>query len=139
MFEILGQLSGGVVGLQLSGRRLQEDRDSFLPELEALLEEYGGTRCLIELVNCEGVDSCLNWDRLKRDANNINQVEYCAVVGGSLCEPWARQLGTELFHNAQYKYFDTSQISKGEISKAWKWVTRGIHIAPSPLEPAGMA
>ena len=134
MFEILGQLSGGVVGLQLSGRLLQKNRDSFLPELETLLEEHGGTRCLIELVDCEGVDSRLPWDRLEQGANNINQVEYCAVVGGSWCEPWARQLGTELFHNAQYKYFDTS-----EISKAWKWVTRGIHIAPAPLEPAGTA
>ena len=81
MFEKSDRSSGKVIGLKLSGKLLHEDYQQFIPKLEALIEEHGSIRCLVEMTEFHGFELRALWDELKFDTTHASKIERCAVVG----------------------------------------------------------
>jgi len=126
MFQMLDQSSGKVIGLRLSGKLLHEDYQQFIPKLEALIQEHGSIRCLIEMTEFHGFELRALWDEIKFDTTHATRIERCAVVGNKTWERWATNLCKPLFFKATIQYFDASKLDE-----AWEWINEGTE-APAP-------
>ena len=97
MIELLGQSSGKVFGMKVSGKLLHEDYQQFVPTLEKLIEEHGAVRCLIEMADLQGIELRALWDEIKFDVCHARQIERCAVIGDRAWEAWMTRLSRPIF------------------------------------------
>lgn len=121
MFQVLDRTGGKVIGMKVSGKLLHQDYQQFIPRLEALIEEHGSIRCLMEMTEFEGFELRALWDELKFDTTHASKIERCAVVGNKRWERWATNLSKPLFYRAPVRYFDSS-----DLEEAWDWIYQGI-------------
>jgi hypothetical protein len=121
MIDVMSRSAGKVVGLRVSGKLLHEDYAAFLPKVEALIEQYGCVRCLVEMTGFEGMELRAFWDEVKFDVRHSRQIERCAVVGDKTWESWMTRLSRPLFPNADMRFFEPAAIDQ-----AWTWVEEGL-------------
>ena len=121
MFEILNDGLKEVFAMRVSGKLLHRDYEQFVPMLENLIKERGSVRCLIEMVDFQGIEMRALWDEIKFDVQHARQIERCAVVGDRSWESWMTKLSKLIFLNAQVRYFDVS-----ESAQAREWIKEGL-------------
>jgi hypothetical protein len=120
MIEILDQSSENVFGMRISGKVLHEDYEKFVPMLEKLIEKHGRVRCLIEMIDFQGVGLRALWDEIKFDVRHARRIERCAVVGDKAWEAWMTKLSRLIFVNATLRYFDVA-----DRETAREWINQG--------------
>ena len=64
MLKILDQSSKKALGVQLNGKVLHKDYETFIPMLEKMIADNGSARCLVELVDFGGFELRTLWDEL---------------------------------------------------------------------------
>jgi hypothetical protein len=121
MIEVLGEGSGKVFGMRVSGKLLHQDYQQFVPRLEKLIEEHGSIRCLVEMLDLHGIALRALWDEIKFDVRHVRQIERCAVVGDRAWEAWMTRLSRPIFSNAAIRFFDVT-----ERDRAWEWIREGL-------------
>jgi hypothetical protein len=120
MIEVLSRGSGKVFGMRVSGKILHQDYQQFVPMLEKLIEEHGSIRCLVEMTDLHGIELRALWDEIKFDVRHSRQIERCAVVGDRAWEAWMTKLSRPIFFNAEIRFFDLVDRTKG-----WEWIEEG--------------
>ncbi len=121
MIEMLGQSTGKVFGMRVSGKLLHQDYERFVPMLENLIEEHGSVRCLVEMTGLHGIELRALWDEIKFDVRHARQIERCAVVGDRAWEAWMTRLSRPIFSNAEIRFFDVTARDQ-----AWEWIQEGL-------------
>lgn len=117
MLKILDQSSKKALGLELSGKLLHKDYATFVPMLEKMIADNGSARCLVKMVDFEGIELRALWDELKFDMRHCGDINRCAIVGDKTWEKWATNLSKPMFPAATMKFFSPEQIDE-----AWFWV-----------------
>ena len=117
MIEILDDGSKDVFAIRVSGKLLHRDYQQFVPMLEKLIEEHGSVRCLVEMIDFQGVELRGLWDEIKFDVRHARQIERCAVVGDRSWEAWMTKFSKLIFLNAEIRYFDVT-----ERDQAREWI-----------------
>ncbi len=121
MFEVMEESTGKVLGLKINGKLLHEDYQQLVPQVEALIEEHGSIRCLVEMADFHGIELRALWDEIKFDVRHSRQIERCAIVGDRAWHAWMTNLSRPLFPRAEMKYFELA-----ERDEAWRWVKEGL-------------
>ena len=124
MIEILPQSSGNVVGIRVNGKLVHEDYQQFVPQLEAIIQQYGSLRCYCEMVNFEGITWQAMMDEIQFDVKHCSQIERCAIVSDSAWNQWMTDFTKMVFHNAQIECFTSNQTEE-----AWNWVNEQAEYA----------
>ena len=122
MFEVIDKWTGGdVVALRVTGKVLHEDYEKLVPKLEAFIGEHGAIRCLVEIVDLEGVSLRAVWDELSFDLKHADDVTRCAVVGDRAWERWATAAAKPIFRRAEVRYFP-----REDLERAVEWIRDGV-------------
>ncbi len=121
MIDILDQSTGKVFGMRVSGKLAHQDYEQFVPLLEKLIAEHGGIRCLVEMIDLDGIEPRALWDEIKFDVRHAGQIERCAVVGDRRWEAWMTRLSRPIFFRSELRFFDLA-----ETEKAWEWIKEGL-------------
>jgi hypothetical protein len=121
MIEMLSRSSGKVFGMKVGGKLQHEDYERFIPMLEKLIQEHGTVRCLVEMIDLDGIEPRALWDEIKFDARHARQIERCAVVGDSAWEDWMTKLSRPIFSRAEIRFYDIAKLDE-----AWGWINEGL-------------
>jgi hypothetical protein len=117
MFEITEKWTrDGVVAFRVSGKLVHADYEGLLPKLEQVIKEHGAIRCLIDLVDFDGVELRAVWDELRFDLTHASDVNRCAVVGDRAWQRWATAAARPIFRNAELRFFE---LADREQAATW--------------------
>ncbi|MDP6572340.1 MAG: STAS/SEC14 domain-containing protein [Rhodospirillales bacterium] len=116
MFELLAQNAANVIGIKATGRLSDADYREFMPRLEAIIDEFGPLRLLVDLEGFEGWDLRAAWDDLAFGVKHWGDFKRLALVGDRAWEEMAARAMDRLMP-AQVRYFDLS-----ERDAAWEWI-----------------
>jgi hypothetical protein len=109
MLDILGETSGNVLAVRLSGKHLHTDAHELADVIEARIAKYGAARCLIEISDVEGVQLGALVEGLEFDLQHVHTIERCAVVGHADWERWLTSALKLFFRNAKLRYFEQAE------------------------------
>ena len=107
--------SGKVLELHLTGRLAKEDYETFVPEVERLVEQHGKIRMLVEMHDFRGWTTGALWEDTKFAVQYFSDIERLAVVGET---KWQEDMATfcKPFTAATVRYFDQT---KAVEARAW--------------------
>ncbi len=106
-----------LVEVVAEGKLTHEDYQKVLPELEAVIEEHGTMRCLVELRDIEGMEPEAVAADLKFDFQHRERIDRCALVAD---EAWQRKVGEvwgQVMPGVELKVF-----AREDLREAEKWV-----------------
>ncbi len=115
MFTISDPDALGVVTIHASGAISREDYDRALPGLEALLDQHGRLRFLIDIVGVTSWSIGAMWEDLKFDLRRRKQIGRTAIVGDRRWQEWAVRVSSHLF-DAEMRFFAPSHVDE---ARAW--------------------
>lgn len=116
MFEKMDPSGGKVLGYKVAGTVTKADYETFVPEVDALVEREGSIRMLLDLTEFkwEAVGAWLaDW---KFGRKYHEKIEKMALVGDKKWEEWLAKLAEPLYAR-EVKLFHSA-----ERDAAWKWV-----------------
>ncbi len=122
MFEVIE--SGNIVHIKANGKLIHEDYEQVIPKLGAIFEKYDKVRVCFEMTDFHGISPRAVWDDLKFDVKHGKQVERLAGIGNTAWKKWLMGMGRIVFHHAEYRYFDAS-----DIDEAMDWLKEGAENA----------
>lgn len=122
MYQLIEESTGdGLVALRLNGRLVHDDYEEFVPKLEAEIARHGAIRCLIDIVDLEGITLRAVWDEIRFDLKHADDVTRCAVVGDRRWESWATSAVRPIFRKAHVRYFE-----RADYEEALAWVREDV-------------
>ena len=116
MIETIETGSPKVIGVKLTGKLHDDDYQSFVPKMEAIMAAKGKVRLLAQFEDFHGWDLHAAWDDFKFGLKHFSDFERIAMVGDRKWEQWMAGF-CKPFTRAAVKYFDAS-----EVDAAWKWL-----------------
>ena len=105
-----------VLEIIATGRIEKADYEQLVPAIEALIEQRGRVRMLIELRDFEGWTAGALWEDLKFDYRHFSDIERIVVIGESA---WAKGV------TAFYKPFTRAEVrfrGPDELEEARDWL-----------------
>lgn len=126
MFQEIPVSEKNIFAFRVSGKLTDDDYKSFLPRLDALIQEHGKLSLLFELDNFKGWDLDAAWDDLKYGREHEGDFERIAVVGEKHWHRWIVELA-DLLTSTDIRFFD-----RDDRQLAWDWLREGDKV----LEPA---
>jgi hypothetical protein len=117
----LNERNGGkVVTVRLTGKLSKADYESFVPEVERLIAQFGKIRMLVEMHDFHGWGAAALWEDIKFDARHFSDIDRLAFVGD---KKWEKGMSVfcKPFTTAKIKYFD-----QADLPKAYEWIEAGI-------------
>jgi len=116
MFEKLDASHGNVVGYKVVGTITKQDYDVFVPQVEALVEDEGSIRMLLDMTafKWEEVGAWLaDWEFGRKYHDTI---EKMALVGDRKWEEWLGKIAGK-FYAQEAEFF-----SSADPDAAWAWL-----------------
>jgi hypothetical protein len=120
MIEQLQTASPKIIGFKLSGKLHDEDYKTFVPAVEAALEEKGKVRLFAQFEDFHGWDLHAAWDDMKFGLKHYADFERIAMVGDRDWQKWMGKI-CKPFTQAAVRYFNAS-----EVDAARAWLREGI-------------
>jgi hypothetical protein len=120
MIEKMDRGSGRSVGFTLSGTLHDEDYETFVPEVESVIESEGTVRILCRFQDFHGWDMHALWDDIKFATKHSKDVERIALVGETKWQEWMAKV-CKPFTKASVRYFDS-----GHVDEAWNWIDEPV-------------
>ena len=117
----LNEKNGGkVLEVEVSGKLVHEDYQSFVPRFEQLAKQHGKLRVLFNLTGFHGWDASALWDEIKLDVKDFSDVERLALVGD---KEWEKGMSVfcHPFTTAKMRYFD-----QAKADEAYEWLEDDI-------------
>lgn len=109
-----------VIGLKLHGKLHDEDYQSFVPMVDAVVAAEGKVRLFAQFEDFHGWDLHAAWDDFRFGMRHYRDFDRVAMVGDRNWEAWMATL-YKPFTRAEVRYFDASQIDE-----AWDWIREGV-------------
>jgi hypothetical protein len=116
MFEKMNESAGNVVGYRTTGRITKDDYKSLVPEVEALVEQEGNIRLLLDMEQFEGEEVKAWGADLKFGLEFRKKIEKLAIVGNKRWEKWLTAVA-DPFYAQEAEYFTTD-----DRDAAWSWL-----------------
>ena len=116
MLTLLAPVQGKVVSVRAEGRLTDADYKAFLPTLEAVIEEHGKARLLVDMTLFEGWDLHGAWDDLVFELRHWRDFERLALVTETEHADWTLKLADFLTGE------ETRFFAPDETDAAWKWL-----------------
>jgi hypothetical protein len=118
--ELQEQNGGKILVVRLTGKLSKADYESFVPEVERLITQFGNIRVLVEMNDFHGWGAAALWEDIKFDARHFSDIDRLAMVGD---KKWEKGMATfcRPFTTAKIKYFD-----KADRQKAYDWIEEGV-------------
>jgi hypothetical protein len=106
---------GKFIHLKITGKLEKEDYETFVPEIDRQIEQYGKVGMLVELLDFHGWTAGAAWEDTKFGIKHFNDIEKLAIVGD---RKWEKGMAffCKAFTTAKVRYFDVSERDKAE---AW--------------------
>ncbi len=101
--------------LEVSGTLTREDYAEIVPRLEALIEQQGKLRALVELNEFEGWRPTALVDELRFDIRHRSDIERVALLGEGKAEKALAKVAAPLF-SGEVRFFPKEQIIE---AKTW--------------------
>lgn len=101
--------------VQLTGKLVKEDYETFLPAVERLVGRHGKIRMLVEMREFHGWTAGALWEDTKFALHHFNAIERLGIVGESKWEQ-AMAAFCKPFTAAEVRYFDHTQADE---ARAW--------------------
>jgi hypothetical protein len=118
--ELNQEAEGRILLVRARGKLERADYESFVPEVEQLIQNYGKIRLLLELHNFHGWTAGAIWEDVKFDVKHFNDIERLAIVGESRWQE-GMAIFCKPFTTAQIRYF-----SQDQLSEARQWIEEQI-------------
>src|SRR4051812_20577215 len=103
------QIHGKVLEIDLHGKLIGDDFETFVPETERLIEQYGKIRVLVTMHDFHGWAVGALWNEIKWNAKHCNHVERLAVGGEKTWHRWM-PVFCRAFPPARVGYFPFEQL-----------------------------
>ena len=116
--ETMPEGKTNVLHLRLTGKLDRNDYLRCVPRIEAMIQEHGKLRVLVEMEDFHGWDAPALWEDIKFDARHFNDVKRVAMVGEKAWQKWMATF-CKPFTTAKVKYFEQPQVEE-----AREWVTQ---------------
>ena len=113
--HISEQAHGNVLEMRLSGKLWKEDFETFVPEIDRMIEHFGKIRILVELHDFHGWNPEALWEDVKWEAKHFDDIERLAIVGERI---WHRVMASfcTVCTTATVKYFEPQEL---EEARGW--------------------
>ncbi|CAE7856108.1 unnamed protein product, partial [Symbiodinium microadriaticum] len=112
--------------VRLTGKLTKADYESFVPEVEKQIQEFGKLRLLVELHNFQGWTMGALWDDIKFDTKHWGDIKRLAIVGESKWEE-GMAVFCKPFTSANVKYFDHTKLEEAK-----KWLDLSAMVEENP-------
>jgi hypothetical protein len=112
------EIAGGkIVEIGVTGKLTGEDYETFVPELDRLIQKHGKIRVLLELNDFQGWDLSALWQDTKFAFKHFDDIERVAIVGQRIWHEGIAEF-CKPFTTAAIRYFDVN-----ESDDAQRWIT----------------
>ena len=117
MLERLSQSSGNAVGYKVTGRLTKEDFATVTADVEALVQQEGTIRLLLDLEAFKGekLKTLGSYRQFRRD-HRIN-IAKMAVVGGTKWREWLLAIVNRPYYDQETRFYPADQRDA-----AWEWL-----------------
>lgn len=118
--EIIQIGESNLVETHLTGKLAKEDYAHFVPTIEALIQQHGKLRLLVEMHDFHGWTGAAVWEDVKFDMKHFTDIERIAMVGET---KWQHGMAIfcKPFTSAEVQYFDHLQMDE-----ARRWVAETL-------------
>ncbi len=112
--EVIEQVGGRIMEVQVSGKLTHEDYRQLSPLFDQRVREQGKIRVLFEMLDFHGWEVAAVWDDIKLDLKHFAHIERLAMVGD---KRWEKGMSVfcRPFTTAQIRYFDRAEIDAARI------------------------
>jgi len=109
--QVMTKQAGKIMEIQAHGKLTKEDYESFVPEIERLIQLHGKLRILFYMHEFEGWSMGALWEDIKFDVHHFADIERLALVGES---KWQQGMAAfcKPFTAAKVRYFDRLQLAE---------------------------
>jgi hypothetical protein len=107
-----------VLEIDLHGKLLPEDYETFVPETERLIAQFGKVRILVIMHDFDGWSAGALWNGIQWNSKRFNRVERLAVVGEKAWHRWMTGFCRALT-SARVRYFTPDQLDEAN-----EWLNR---------------
>lgn len=132
MFQFIPVHEDNIYAVRVSGKLHHEDYQSFLPELEKLIDGED-IALLIELDDFHGADLTALKDDFNFGVKHADSFEKLAIVGDKKWQKWMTLLSSP-FMKGEIKFFN-----REDLQNAWDWLRIKKHtndeLADRPVKP----
>lgn len=121
---------GQIIIVQVSGKLVKRDYDTFVPEFERVLRHPGKVRLLLDMIDFHGWDAASLWQDLRLGLAHFADIERIALVGET---KWQHRMATffKPFTRATVRYFDYI-----DVDKAHDWLMEGVALTHAEMSDA---
>jgi hypothetical protein len=116
MFEKMNESTGNVAGYRVVGKITKDDYKTLVPEVEALIEQEGNIRLLLDMEQFKGEEVKAWGADLNFGREFHKKIDRLAIVGDKRWEKWLTALA-DPFYAQEAKYFKTD-----DRDAAWSWL-----------------
>lgn len=113
--ELADSVRDNVLTVRLSGRLTKEDYETFVPEIERMMDAHGKVRLLVQLEDFHGWTTAAAWEDTTFGLRHYRDIERIAIVGDRAWEKGMALL-CKPFTAAKVQYFDASETA---AAKQW--------------------
>jgi translation initiation factor IF-3 len=106
-----------IIAVRVSGKLSKADYETFVPEVERLIEEHDKVRILFEMRDFHGWELGALWEDTKFDIKHFTHIERLAMLGD---KKWEKGMAAfcRPFTTAKIRYFDVA-----DEAEARSWIT----------------
>lgn len=116
MFEKMNESAGNVVGYRVVGKITKDDYESLVPEVEALVEQEGNIRLLLDMEQFEGEEVKAWGADMKFGQEFRKKIDKLAIVGDKRWEKWLAAVA-DPFYAREAEFFKID-----DRNAAWSWL-----------------
>ncbi|MCP4359733.1 MAG: STAS/SEC14 domain-containing protein [Chloroflexi bacterium] len=116
MIEKLNESSGDVLGYKLIGKIGKVDYEVLIPEVEAVLTEYGSGRLLLDMTEFKREKAEVWGADMKFGREYHKKISKMAIIGDKKWEKWMTKLASPFFAD------ETKFYHSKDIESAWVWL-----------------
>ena len=115
MIKFSEAAQSNILNVKASGKLTTENYEDFTPAVEALIQQHGKIRVLIELEDFHGWTAGALWEDTKFAVKHFSDIERLAFIGET---KWEKGMATfcKPFTTAQVRYFPQEQA---ETARKW--------------------
>jgi len=112
--EIIEASPAQLVEVHLTGKLEKEDYQTFVPEMERLIQEHGKIRLLVVLEDFHGWEAGALWEDVKFDVKHFNDIEKLAIAGE---DRWEKGMANfcKPFTTAAVRFFPKNQLADARL------------------------
>ncbi|MCK4971597.1 MAG: STAS/SEC14 domain-containing protein [Thermoplasmata archaeon] len=116
MFQRMDRSLANAVGYRIVGKIRKEDFEAFLPQVRALVDQFGSIRLLLDLSDYDGIELKAWFSDAKFGKEFHKDLEKMAIVGDKRWNKWITSLSRSAL-SGQAKFFNEI-----DIESAWMWL-----------------